>query len=239
MVVIAIIAILAAMLLPALQQARERAKLSQCLNQCKQQATAFDMYLSDNHGYLMPANGKMTSSNKSLQTWAYQLFPYLSCGAVFNPEDSYYLKSGTRSKVFNCPDDKCKYTNLTSHLGYGIHSLLAKTRPAVRLTRNPSKMLLVTETSYSALGSAHTTHHFSVKNATWTRMLTRPDGYNELPSAFKHSQKTNVLFVAGNAKTFKAQLLAADDNQGKKLPWSIAYVDIWRVVEPNGIMSGF
>ena len=47
LVVIAIIAILAAMLLPALQQARAKALSSTCQGNCKQIATAFQMYADD------------------------------------------------------------------------------------------------------------------------------------------------------------------------------------------------
>ena len=52
LVVIAIIAILAAMLLPALQQARERARASTCTNNLKGIGSAFQMYVTDNKGYV-------------------------------------------------------------------------------------------------------------------------------------------------------------------------------------------
>ena len=50
LVVIAIIAILAGMLLPALQQARERGRQSTCLNNFSQLGKAWSLYVSDNNG---------------------------------------------------------------------------------------------------------------------------------------------------------------------------------------------
>ena len=54
LVVIAIIAILAAMLLPALQQARERAYSSTCTSNLNQAGKACSMYADDNNGFTMP-----------------------------------------------------------------------------------------------------------------------------------------------------------------------------------------
>ena len=54
LVVIAIIAILAAILLPALQQARERATATSCISNLKQMSTAGRMYM-DEHGEFWPA----------------------------------------------------------------------------------------------------------------------------------------------------------------------------------------
>lgn len=52
LVVIAIIAILAGMMMPALNRARERARATYCINNYKQIALAIPMYASDNNEYL-------------------------------------------------------------------------------------------------------------------------------------------------------------------------------------------
>ena len=70
LVVIAIIAILAAILLPALNSARERGRSASCLNNLKQMGNAAMMYISDYEDYIPGGTGWGTS-------WTIKIGPYL------------------------------------------------------------------------------------------------------------------------------------------------------------------
>ena len=72
LVVIAIIAILAAILLPALQSARERGKASSCISNLKQFGVAVHQYVEDNQGW-MPIHRNYVPE----YTWHYKLSKYM------------------------------------------------------------------------------------------------------------------------------------------------------------------
>jgi prepilin-type N-terminal cleavage/methylation domain-containing protein/prepilin-type processing-associated H-X9-DG protein len=75
LMVIAIIAILAAMLLPALSRAKSRAYTTACLNNVKQLGSCWHMYAGDNDDVLVPNNSVTisngpTTTNVSGASWA-------------------------------------------------------------------------------------------------------------------------------------------------------------------------
>ena len=75
LVVIAIIAILASMLLPALQKARESGLMSSCVNLHKQLGLVFQAYADDNQGFLPTKKPNYTINGTTITHW-YQILEY-------------------------------------------------------------------------------------------------------------------------------------------------------------------
>jgi prepilin-type processing-associated H-X9-DG protein len=104
-VVIAIIAVLIGLLLPAVQKVRESASRAKCLNNLHQQGLAMHMYHDNNHAF-PPAFAK--PSNYGWETW---LLPYVEQENLYNninpKQTKLSLNANTTLKlsVFACPSD--------------------------------------------------------------------------------------------------------------------------------------
>jgi prepilin-type N-terminal cleavage/methylation domain-containing protein/prepilin-type processing-associated H-X9-DG protein len=113
LVVIAIIGILVALLLPAIQAAREAARRAQCLNQLRQWSVAMHNYHSA-HNHLPPG-----ASSSPRQTWVPHLWAYIEEGPLASANDlkqAFYLAPMTISNsddglamkyvtIYYCPSD--------------------------------------------------------------------------------------------------------------------------------------
>lgn len=82
LVVIAIIATLVALLLPAVQQAREAARRSQCSNNLKQVALAFHNY-ADVYGGI-PNRQSFTTAVSSGYGWGVRILPFIEQSALYD-----------------------------------------------------------------------------------------------------------------------------------------------------------
>ena len=97
LVVIAIIAILAAILLPALNSARERGRTASCINNMKQMGQFNAMYMNDS-GYYVPR-----SSPSAPYSWVPLLARYAGYDVRVNASMQYHVPKTLVMPIFQCP----------------------------------------------------------------------------------------------------------------------------------------
>ncbi|MBX3444386.1 MAG: DUF1559 domain-containing protein [Planctomyces sp.] len=138
LVVISIIATLAALILPAIQNARETARRTECLNHMRNLGVAAQAYSTSKGGSLpylydvtSPINwGPVATPVLGPSPWTVQLMPYMELGVLSErllatstdapaPNDTVSL-ANTQQRIFNCPTDLG--SDLPGNLSYAINS---------------------------------------------------------------------------------------------------------------------
>jgi type II secretory pathway pseudopilin PulG len=194
MVVIAVIAILASMLLPALNQAREKSRRISCLNNLKQMHLLIRFYSSDWNGYLMGTSVYPSQMHSSQRTnWiGYLREQYMKRHPYHGKRDLFY-----------CPS-QAGNIDLYTQYGYGLNTWLNGYDHYERCL--------------SGTGDYHVTNERAVKQTTKTMMVleTIDGNYARAPKdfSFRHGKQSNVLFFAGNVESKRYMELLFEGTSG-------------------------
>ena len=203
LVVIAIIAILAAMLLPALQSARERGRSAGCQNNLKQLGSVMGTYQSDFDDYILPADyGYLpgtTTSSKNATGWALMLSGRHE-GSVKYVTDMMLFRCPTGIGKYKDPDDNygSRLYKKTSagfqYVDYGINKFLSYSSKESLTFR---KVGFWAKRSSKTIMNCDTVYRYAKQDCGFYTINT--GAYiNNL-----HNKQTNALFVDGHVSSIK------------------------------------
>lgn len=212
LVVISIIAMLAAIVLPALSQSRKRANAILCASNLRQAYLAMQGYAAHNDDEIIYAREILSvhSLEEALGCWNIAILPYIDIKITNNV-------LANRAEVWICPEDKdpypfgfknCPHNGMTSYALNGYYKAADESGRQIRLgpaglfqfceISQPAECFLLGETSYAS--------QFYDADADSTSGYNLPrDGHHRNTSGFYHNGAMNVLFVDGHIEKIKGE----------------------------------
>ena len=230
-----IIAILASLLLPALNAARERARSAKCLNNIKQHAFGFFQYSDDNRGF-MPVSED--SSMAGHYMWRIQIARYIGVTLAEPLYDSSgkvtatnrLLVQGWTSRIFFCDSTPVAEYNRATLYSYGISYLydykagwgFGKANPP---WKNPHKLSDIKRKPASETLLNGETSDYAPSSSVWqyqhvlTHNLPPPDWMEWIGN--RHNGGINVSWSDGHAGWMSRAALYNGVGSEKKYYWKL------------------
>ena len=203
---IAIIAILAAMLLPALNQAKETARTIQCMNNLKQIGTGLILY-HDSFNRFPPATGAGTNPSNRKDKWLGLLhdlakirprnvlcpsFPFDKRWGLANATEKQHVRNLETYKTMLVDADSWLFSDYGYNYQYMSNKLSQFKQPSFTIATAETRNGLFNRgvhTVHAFLGAFDASHYFVYPN---------------------HSGKANLLYVDGHVATIHGTGTGAD-----------------------------
>ena len=195
LIVIAMIAILAGMLLPALNAARERARGIQCSSQMRQIGSAIAVYTTDYAEYFPPYYQRDKDNGES--KWPYVLF---NNGKYTNSMSLFICPSHSTMPLNAIGSLKGNNPNFSGVVSFGLNQYIGTSMNYTNTHFPPAKIGQIRQSSKTILSG----ETFSAKDPNYGYYLLRA---NMVPSGglirVNHNNTTNLIWVDGHASVQK------------------------------------
>ena len=204
LMVIAIIAILAALLLPALNRAKEQATGISCVNHLKQLAAAAQMYAADNRGLLAenPVQGK---GGNAWITGNMQVTPDATNTSLIRQSKFFPYAGGVG--LFHCPTDRSTDLRRAPRVrSYAMNSWIGSR--AMELPRQSTGYrTFIKDTEFAVAGASSLwlladEHELSIDDGSFLVTMDNSRPFASFP-ATRHRRGYGVNFVDGHALIYK------------------------------------
>ena len=211
LVVIAIIAILASMLLPALNKARDKAKAISCTSNLKQIGLAAITYSGDFDDFVLPQSGKL------LYVWPHLLVYYKYIPAPTSEYASVAYNIDAKIKpagLFACPaentSEKTSTGSWIESFGYnwmGTNYVMNRNISYANMypTNAYYKWLKLSQIPHTSstyyIMDGHGTGNATVRAGTWNMSPVSPGFLYPKP---RHSYSVNMLYMDGHTLNHKS-----------------------------------